>query len=406
MANRPVTIFLSAAEASGDEHAAGLIRALRQRLPTARFIGVAGPKMAAEGCEVVLDMTQQASMLGGPFTKLGYYIRALKRIKAAIAEIRPDVHVPVDSPALNWHLAKASRKAGSAVVYFIAPQVWAWAPWRVKKLSRLTDRVACILPFEESYLRHRGVNARYVGHPLLDSLPPRPAALPDIIEAWAHGQWKIALLPGSRNGEITGHARALLAAGQAVRRTWPKALCTFTARDATAEATLRRSLDEELPDGFEIAVGQTRETLAQSHFAVAVSGTVTLEVAYFGVPMVIFYRTPAIFRLLRRLVGRWAVPTPFFSLVNILAGRGIVPELMPWSGRVAPLADTISEVMSEMGYLCQVRQQLLALTDSLRASPPQTAFGNAADMIVEVLQGRMAMTNDETRMTNQTTITR
>jgi lipid-A-disaccharide synthase len=388
MSDKPITIFLSAAEASGDEHAAGLIRALKLRLPGARFVGVAGPRMAAEGCEVVVDMTAQASMLGGPFIKFWYYLRTIKRIKQAIAEIRPDIHIPVDSPAMNWHLADAARQAGAQVLYFIAPQVWAWAPWRVKKLARLTDAVACILPFEESYLRHRGVNARYVGHPLLDSLPPRPQTLPDIVDAWAHGQWKIALLPGSRKAEIAGHSRALLSAGRAIRRRWPKAVCTFTARDESAADDIRRILAGQSLDGVEIAVGKTREVLAESHFAIAVSGTVTLEVAYFGVPMVIFYRTPAIFRFLHKFIGRWGVPTPFLSLVNILAGRGIVPELMPWNGRVRPLVEMVNEVMDEMGYLCQTRSQLLALTDSLRVPPPQSALGNAADMAVELIKGK------------------
>jgi lipid-A-disaccharide synthase len=379
------TIFLSAAEASGDEHAARLIDALRRRLPDARFVGVAGDRMAAAGCEVIADLTRKASMLAGPILRLGYYVRMVRRIQQTIRTMRPDVLVPVDSPALNWHLAASARQVGTPVVYYIAPQVWAWAPWRVRKLARLTDAVACILPFEQRYLRDRGVNATYVGHPLLDTLPPRPAVLPDLAEAWYEGTWRVAMLPGSRPGEISGHTPALLEIADLIRRRSPKATCVFSAySENCAEAVAKLCEDPEV----EITVGKTREVLASSHFAVAVSGTVTLEAAYFGVPMVIFYRTGLVVRTLRRLLGKRAVPTPYFALVNILAGRRIVPEFMPWRGNVGPVKEMVQEVLDDLGYLFEARRNLLEVTESLRVPPPQTASGNAADLIIKVMESR------------------
>jgi lipid-A-disaccharide synthase len=383
MSERPVTIFLSAGEASGDEHASRLVEALRRRLPEARFVGLAGEKMAAAGCEVIEDITRKASMLGAPLLQLGYYLRMLRRVQKAIREIRPDVHVPVDSPAVNWHLASTAKKIGCPVVYYISPQVWAWAPWRVRKLARLTDHVACILPFEQRYLRDRGVNATYVGHPLLDALPPRPAAFPDLADAWYKGAWQVALLAGSRPGEITGHTRALLTVAQAIRRRWSKARCIFAARNEECGAAIAKACKGA---ALEIAVGRTRQILASSHFAVAVSGTVTLEAAYFGVPMVIFYRTGAFVRSLRWIFGKWAVPTPRFALVNILAGRNIVPELMPWRGNIDALRDMVLEVMDDLGYLFESRRNLLDVVEPLRVHAPQTASDNAAELIVKVLQ--------------------
>lgn len=378
-------IFLSAAEASGDEHAARLVAALRRKLPQARIVGVAGEKMAAEGCEVVVDLTRQASMLGGAVLKLGYYIRTIRRIKKSIAQLRPDVHVPVDSPALNWHLAKAARQAGSKVVYYIAPQVWAWAPWRVKKLARLTDHVACILPFEELYLQHRGVNATFVGHPLLESLPPRPASMPDLVEAWATGKWRVALLPGSRDGEIKSHTAALIGVAREILRRWPNSRCTFTARTEHVADLIRKIARVPLPAGIDIAVGQTREVLAESHFAIATSGTVTLEVAHFGVPMVIFYKVGPLIRLLRKCIGRWGVPTESFSLVNILAGRKIVPELMPWGGRTSQLIDRTMECMEELGCLVETRAELIRMVNSLCTDGTQDASERTADLIIQTL---------------------
>ena len=375
------TIFLSAAEASGDEHAARLIQAIRRRLPDARFTGAAGPHMAQAGCEVLADLTGKASMLGGPVLKAGYYLRTVRRLCRGIRKIRPDLLIPVDSPALNWHLAKAARKAGVPVFYYIAPQVWAWAPWRIKKLARLTDQVGCILPFEERYLWDRGVNATYVGHPLFDAMSAPPAP-PDLAEAWAAGRWRVALIPGSREGEIRGHMPALLAVEEMIRRRWPQSHCTFTAYTKDAERLIRK-----LSKGrdIDVAVGRTRQVLAESHFAVTKSGTVTLELAYFGVPMVIFHRTSWLLGLGRHLLGRWAVNTPSFSLVNILAGRKIVPELMPWHGNVKKLKAAVKEVMDDYGYLFEIRKQLAALTAPLRVAPPASASDNAAELAVRLL---------------------
>ena len=384
MDRRPLTIFLSAAEASGDEHAARLIVALRAAAGEAEFVGVGGAKMAAAGCRILVDLTAKASMLvGGPLLRLGYYVRMVRRLQRAVREIRPDVVVPVDSPALNWHLAGTARKLGIPVVYYIAPQVWAWAPWRARKLARLTDRVACILPFEQRYLWDRGIRATYVGSPVFEGLPDRPAELPDIAEAWSEGKWRVAMVPGSRPGEIRGHMPALLATAEAISRRWPAARCTFTAHNE-ASAELIRKLARGAD--IDIAVGRTHEILSQSHFAVTKSGTVTLEAAYYGVPMVVFYRTGRLLGAAAR-IGRWAVTTPSFSLVNILAGRRIVPELMPWHGKTDVLRSMVLEVMADYGYLFQARSDLIRLADGLRNSAAGTASENAARIILDTLAG-------------------
>jgi len=384
MNHRP-TIFLSAAEISGDEHAARLLESLRKRIPDARFVGVAGEMMAATGCEVVADLTRRASMLGGPLLKLGYYIRTLRRLKRTIRRIRPDVHVPVDSPALNWHLAAAAKKCGASVVYYIAPQVWAWAPWRVRKLKRLTDRVACILPFEQKYLRERGVAAEYVGHPLFDTLDPRGGPLPDLSDAWLEGNWRVALLPGSRPAEINNHAEALLEVARAIRRRWANAECTFAARTEPLAETIRHACAAREENGIDVTVARTREVLAKAHFAVAVSGTITLEAAHFGVPMVIFYRVS---RLAYGLLGKRLIRTPHLSLVNILAGRKIVPEMMPWFGSVGKLTRMVLEVMDDVGYLHEARDELLKLVAPLELPDRSKACDNAADLIVNILRRR------------------
>ena len=389
-----MTIFMSAAEASGDEHAASLIRTLRAELPEARFVGVAGKRMAEAGCEVLADLTRKAAMLGGPLLKLGYYFRAIRRIQKAIGSIGPDLHIPVDSPAMNWHLAAAAKKAGCPVLYYIAPQVWAWAPWRVRKLAELTDRVACILPFEEQYLRGRGVKATFVGHPIFDMHPRRPESLPDLLGAWHEGTWQVALLPGSRPAELGGHTRPLIRVGQAILKRWPRAKCVFATLTAAGAERIRQAVRRSRCPELEIAVGNraAMEVLSRSHFAVAGSGTVTLQAAYCGVPMVVFYRTGPLARVLYHTIGRSrkVVGTPHLSLVNILAGRRIVPELIPWRGNMGRLIDTVLEVMNDVGCLEEMRQGVLKLVEPLHVPPPGSAARNAARLALELLGRRSA----------------
>jgi lipid-A-disaccharide synthase len=341
--------------------------------------------MLAAGCEQAiegLDLSASASMLTGPLLRLGYYWRVVRRLQRAIGRIRPDIHIPVDSPALNWHLARAAKRCGSKVCYYIAPQVWAWAPWRVRKMQALLDHVACILPFEQEWLRQRGVPATYVGHPLFEQLPPTSQAPPDLLDAYCDGSWSVALLPGSRPAEILRHSPALTATGTAIRRRYSRAKCTFAVSDASSADMLRSSVPESDLDGLEIAVGRTHEVLSESHFAVAVSGTITLELAHFGVPMLVFYRVG---RASYNLLGRWLVRTPRLSLVNILAGKKLVPELMPWHGRTSDLTGMALEVMEDLGWMIDTRDTLSKLLDPMKLPAPQTASSNAAELIANML---------------------
>ena len=341
--------------------------------------------MAQAGCEILVDLCSRASMVAEPLFRLGYYIRTVMRLKKTIAEMQPDVFIPVDSPALNWHLCAAAKKVSTPVVHYVCPQVWAWAPWRIRRLRRLTDHVACLLPFEVRYLQHRGVGATFVYHPLFDHLPPRPPEMPDLVQAWADGHWKVAMLAGSRPAEIRDHSLALLETARAIRRRWPAAKCTFTAGDERAAESIRRACGD---NDVDIVVGKTAEILSESHFAVAVSGTVTLEAAYYGVPMVIFYKVG---KLRWDAVGRWLIRTPYLSLVNILAGHSLVPELIPWHGKAHRVKNMVMEVMEDLGYLQQARRELIEAIKPLQAKGHCSASDNAADLIVKIMERRRAL---------------
>ncbi len=371
-------VLITAADVSGDAHAARLIHALRRRWPEARFVGLGGRHMAQAGCELLADTTSRSSMLGHSLRHVGHFWRLIRRVRRAMDELRPAVHVPVDSPAMNWHLARAARRRGIPVVYYICPQVWAWAPWRVRKLRRLTNAVACILPFEPDYLRPRGVNAHYVGHPLFDELAP---ANPPDLAAARTGQWQITLLPGSRPGEIAHHAPALAVVRDRLAGRFPHAHFTFTALDERAAEAVRAATGRR---ELSIAVARTPAVLARSHFAVAASGTVTLEIAHFGVPMVVFYRAS---RLGYHLLARWLIRTPYLSLVNILAGRELVPELMPWFGDADALVGAAEKMLADLDRLRQTSQALQALVRPLRAPAGTSAADNTAELITSTILG-------------------
>jgi lipid-A-disaccharide synthase len=266
-------------------------------------------------------------------------------------------------------------------VHYVCPQVWAWAPWRARKLRRLTDGVACILPFEQDWLESRGVPARYVGHPLMEQLPSRPQESPDIVDAWSNGRWQVAMLAGSRRAEIRNHVPAMLEVAGEIRSRWAESRCTFAARDEEAANRIREAAEGQLPEYVEVETGLTDELLARSHFALAVSGTVTLHAAWFGVPMAVVYRVG---RVAYHTIGRCVIRTRNLSLVNILADRPVVPELMPWFGNRRELLATVMEMMEDLGGLLEAREALLRVADSLIPPNGQTASRNAAGYIAEL----------------------
>src|SRR5690349_21037909 len=167
----PRRVFITVAEVSGDRHAAQLIRSLRQLEPDLVIEGLGGPEMAAAGATVHRDTVNKAAMGLRGALRAGEVYRVLRWTRRYFTEHRPDVWVGVDSPSMNFHFAKAAKALGIPTLQYVAPQLWAWAPWRMKKLRKWVDRVACILPFEEAYFREHGVDARFVGHPLFDELP-------------------------------------------------------------------------------------------------------------------------------------------------------------------------------------------------------------------------------------------
>lgn len=331
--SRRPRILVSAGEPSGDLHGAAVVRALRDRLPGAEIEAFGGPRMAAAGADVRWPMDRFAAFgLVEIIEKLPAHLRLLGTLRRAFAARRYDLVIPIDYPGFHLRVAEAARAAGIPVLYYIAPQLWAWRPERAARFARACDRLAVILPFEAAFFGGLGLDATYVGHPLLDR-PPAPdrAAARSALGLPADVR-VLAVFPGSRSGEVRrlwapfrAAAERLLAAG---------------ACDAVVAAGTEDGVYPE-PGPVRVHRGDPALVLAAADAAIAKSGTTTLEAALAGVPMVVAYRVhPLTWWLSRRLLTvRWV------SLVNLVGDRAIVPEILQSEATAERLAEAVRPLL-------------------------------------------------------------
>src|SRR5260221_366567 len=340
----PRRIFITAAEVSGDLHASHLIRALRELSPDLIIEGHGGQKMREAGAVIHRETTAKAAMGLSAIARVKEMFGLIKWTREYYRRLPPDLHICVDSPALNFHFAKIAHAVGTPVLYYVAPQLWAWREGRMKKLRKWVDRVACILPFEEAYFRSHGVNATFVGHPLFDELhEPAGAARP--VREFGDAP-VIGLLAGSRRSEAARNFPRMLEVAATIRKRFSNA--RFLLPTTAATDPIVRGHVEALADAspFEIREGAFDEFVPRCDLAITVSGTATLHVALHNTPMiVVYYGRP----LTWNAVGRWLIRTRTYALVNLLATDGalassgrvtpamhIGPEFIPWYGSTGP----------------------------------------------------------------------
>ena len=373
--DRRRTIFFSVADVSADAHAARVIEQLRREPQEIRCVGLGGQAMAAAGCRLLENLTDRSAMLTHAFGQVGFYYKLLGRVKDYLRRELPDVVVVVDSPAWNFHVAQAAKKLGIRVLYYIAPQLWAWGAWRAKKLRTRTDRVACILPFEQKWFRDRGIEATYVGHPLFDD--DRQINPYEPVEESKEGFPTIALLAGSRRHEIKHLWRPMQEIAGRIKQKYPQARFLTAANSEQNEALLRGEMIEAL----EVDIRRRSIEAATRHadLALVASGTATLEVAAQHCPMIIMYHVPW---WQWQLVGRYIVKTEYLSLVNILAGRPLAPEFMPFKGRVEKVAATALGLLTDEQRRREMRKDLRELIEPIMQ--PGTAT-RVAQIIMDML---------------------
>ncbi len=367
-------IFISAADMSAELHAAKLVQAVRRLRPQASFVGVGGAKLAEQGVELVAEVLGKSAMTYAVLGKLGYFLRVVQRVGQAMKQRNFDAAVFVDSPALHFPMARKAKSRRIPSLYYIAPQVWAWARYRRKKLRRLIDKVACILPFEQELLRGYGIDATYVGCPLFDDFTSWDKSGPADFKT---GQPTIALLPGSRIHEVEALTPAMITIAKRVREQWPQARFIIPAANETILRAIDSLLGPDKPD-FHLGCGIIHQAIEASDFCVVASGTATLEVAAHARPMVVmYYVNPVVWKL----VGWWLVPQRPMCLVNILAGKIIVPEFMPWYGSAEPVVEKVLELLADPEGLARTSQRLMEITEPLKR--PGTAE-RAAKMLLEL----------------------
>lgn len=386
----PIILF-TGFEPSGDDHAASVIAEVLRRRPDVEVYAWGGPKMEAAGARIV-RRTGGDAVMGLPGLAK---IREHQRINADIARWldghagRVALHVPVDSPAANFSICAMAKKRGVRVMHLVAPQIWAWGRWRIGKLRRLTDFVCCLLPFEERFFSERGVRAQFVGHPLFDA-PIDTIALDTDIASWPAGSPRLALMPGSRPAEIDKNFPLLINAFRRLAARYPGAQGVVAATTERVAERLHElaqgtaappGLSAGWPDRLRVVVGQTDAAIRWCEVALVVSGTVTLQVARQRRPMVILYKSSPV---LYNLVARWIVRTPFFSLPNLIAGREIVPELIPHFGDEAELVRHAVDLIEQPATR---DAQIEAMGGVIAAFGEKNAADAAASAVLALIPG-------------------
>ncbi len=356
-------ILIVTGEASGDVHGANLAKALKALDPDLSLLGVGGSRMQAAGVELVQGIRQLDVMgLIGPSSVRALIHRVL-RVRRILQEEPLDLVVLIDNPGLNFHFARIAKKAGRRVVYYIAPQLWAWRPRRMKWVQRRVDHVLVILPFEEELYRRAGVSCTFVGHPLLDEVAPSydRAELRKRFGFDAAGP-VIGLLPGSREGEVRALLPTMLQAVAKLAGAYPGL------QSVVAQApSIRDGLIEELSPAADMNVrvvrDQANEVMVVADLLLVASGTATLQAAMIGTPLVITYRTS----WLTYWIARWLIRVRWIGLVNIVAGRGIVPELIQQEATPGRLSEEATRLLSDEGSYNEMRAALRAVRASLGA---------------------------------------
>jgi lipid-A-disaccharide synthase len=341
-----------AGEASGDLHGAGVVRALRARHADMEVFGVGGDRMAAEGMKLVYHIRELGFMGFVEVLKHLPFIKTMEHTLEQLVKLqRPDVLVLIDYPGFNLRFARIAKRYGVKIAYYISPQVWAWHRSRVKKMRGLVDKMLVIFPFEVELYRQEGIDAEFVGHPLLDVLDAQRDQ--DGFRK-RHGIPSdgplLALLPGSRKQEIEHIYPAMLGAARMITQQTGARVCVGVA-PTLSEQFLRTMYPAE---GVTYISGATYDVMVNADFAIVTSGTATLETACFGTPLVVVYRTS----WLTYAIGRMLVQVKNISLVNIVRGKGIVPELIQHDASPARIAKAVLRVMNDPSALEEMRLEL------------------------------------------------
>lgn len=379
-------IFISAGEPSGDIHAANLVRSLRSKLPGAEFVGFGGDHLRESGARLIYPLVDLAVMwIGRVLVNLPKFFRLADEADRYFRDEKPDAVILIDYPGFHWAIARRAKRRGIPVFYYVPPQIWAWAGWRVKKVKKYVDHVLCSLPFEPAWYHERGVDgAVHVGHPYFDELAERHLDDAYVAGRKAEGHPVVAILPGSRTQEVTRNLPVMLRAAARLAATRPDVrfdvACLHERHRALAIAMLE---GVPIDAAVEVHAGRTPELIRLADVAWAVSGSVGLELLVEALPTVVLYTI----RPIDLWIARRFMKSKYIGLVNLLADAEVMPEYLCPGDASADLAGWASRWLNDPAERARASATLAALRD--RVAVPG-ASDRAADRIVEALAAPQA----------------
>lgn len=373
-------IMIIAGEASGDLHGSNLVKAMRDIMPDLYFYGIGGQKLRKAGVEILVDSSDMAVIgLTEVLSRIGFILRTGRRLKESLKKERPDLLILIDYPDFNLPLAREAKKNGVKVFYYISPQVWAWRKRRIYSIARCVDRMAVILPFEVSVYDKVDLDVNFVGHPLLDVVKRRYSD-DEALEKFnlGAGVKTVALLPGSRKSEVKKLLPDMLKAAEILKRRLSSVQFVLPLAD-----TLDRSFVSDIVEGcnadVEIVSDDTYDVIGVSDIAIVASGTATLETALLETPMIIVYKIS----LISYLVGRMIIDVKHIGLVNIIAEKTVVPELIQNDASPENMADKVCGILENEEIMSRTIRDLKEIRGKMG---DLGASGRAAELACEMIR--------------------
>lgn len=362
--NRPSDkkcVMIIAGEASGDLHGANLVKVMKERDHSIFFCGIGGQKLKEEGIQIVVD-ADALSVMGvtDVLLKFPAILNCIFTTKRILKSYKPDLLILIDYPGFNLHMAGYAKKLGIPVLYYISPKLWAWRPSRVRKIEENVDHMALILPFEVEFYKKFKVKTTFVGNPLLDYGPEPSYGVEKRINK--DGWIEIGLLPGSREGEITRHLPVMVEAAREIKKHFGKARFLISIAPSVKGELLdfMKSLDPG-EDPFEFVTGNVAQIFKRAKVIVAASGTVTLEAAIAGIPMVIIYKMSAVSFMLAKSF----VKVKNVGLASLIAGEEVSPELLQDDATPLQISQKVCDMLENDDVYNRIRRKLLGIRELL-----------------------------------------
>lgn len=371
-------LMIIAGEISGDTHASGLMREIMAQAPGTRFTGLGGPQMRKVAGDGVEDWLESAAVMGisEVLAKYGYFKKHLADREAAVAAEKPDAVILVDYPGFNLRLAKAVRARGinTRILYYISPQVWAWKKGRLKQMAKTLDLMICIFPFEKPLYEKSGLRTEFGGHPMVDRVQT-------LLRPWEREPGLVGWFPGSRVDEVRRLFPVMLRASKLIKQAVPEARFAVSAANETLASTMRDMAEKAgMPEAFAwVETGTVYDLMQRAQVGVVASGTATLEAACFGLPYALIYKVAWPTYVAAKLLVR----IKFIGIINVLAGREVVQELVQQLCTPEKVAAAMVELLTTPEKRAALQQDLAGVVAMLGEAG---AYSRAAELVLKALR--------------------